>query len=103
MTHNWKIYNLEKTITDGIVLKATYGCVSEHGDMSVREIKDINFTTGSITDPSFVSYDSLTEDIVLAWVTGSIDTSIMETSNSASIANEILEESLRTTEEGIPW
>lgn len=103
MTHTWKVYDLERNISNGMVIKATYGCISEESGINNRRIGEIQFTTGSVTDPEFVSYDNLTQELVLGWITGSIDTSIFETANSSSIAASIVELAARTTEQGTPW
>lgn len=42
MIHNWKIYNLKRTISDGVVFEVTYGCESSHEDTFIRKINDFN-------------------------------------------------------------
>ena len=49
------------------------------------------------------TYDDLTEEIVLTWVTGSIDYLAIETSNSSSVAEQINYEQSKTTDDGVPW
>lgn len=67
----------------------------------------VTLTTGSVSDPSFITYENLTENIVLGWITGSIDVTDIQTQNSASIAQRIqtfLElEAEKTQSEGLPW
>jgi len=103
MEHNWKIYDLKRVIADGMVIQATYACESKENQSSTRYIGDIELTTGSISDPDFVTYDDLTQDNVLGWVTGSIDTASIETENSASIARNIVQRSKITKRDGTPW
>ncbi len=103
MDHVWKIYDLKRIIADGMVIQATYACESKENNASTRYIEDIQLPTGSISDPSFIAYDSLTEDNVLGWITGSIDTTLIETENSASIAKNILQRSKITKRNGTPW
>lgn len=103
MDHIWKIYDLKRVIADGMVIQATYACESKENNSSTRYIGDIQLTTGSISDPGFISYDNLTEDNVLGWVTESIDTASIETENSASIARNILQRSKITKRNGTPW
>ena len=103
MHHVWKIYDLKRIIADGMVIQATYACESKENNASTRYIGDTQLTTGSISDPGFITYDSLTEDNVLGWVTGSIDTTLIETENSASIARIITQKSKITKRNGTPW
>ena len=103
MEHNWKIYDLKRVIADGMVIQATYACESKENHSSTRYIGDIELTTGSISDPDFVTYKDLTQDNVLGWVTGSIDTASIETENSASIARQMVQRSKITKREGTPW
>jgi hypothetical protein len=103
MNHIWKIYDLNRTLSDGMVSKAIYACESDESGHSSRKIGEVAFTTGSASDSEFVAYEDLTENIVLGWVTGSIDTTAIEVENSSSIASSITAEANRTKENGTPW
>ena len=103
MDHIWKIYDLESVIADGMVTNVTYACESNLDGIGTREIGEISLTTGSASDSDFIAYADLTEATVLGWVTGSIDTSAIETANSASIAASITSAATQTKSEGTPW
>lgn len=103
MNHTWKIYNLKRIIADGMVTEATYGCESEYSGSGTRSIGDITLTTGSASDDNFINFEDLTQDNVLGWITGSVDTASIETSNSASIAETIIKKATRTKTSGTPW
>tara|TARA_Y100000385_G_scaffold222056_1_gene231877 strand:+ start:205 stop:516 length:312 start_codon:yes stop_codon:yes gene_type:complete len=103
MDHVWKIYDLKRVISNGMVTQATYACESQEDNSTTRYVGDIELTTGSISDPGFVTYNDLTQDNVLGWVTGSIDTVSIETENSASIARNIVQRSKITKRNGTPW
>ena len=102
MNHNWKIYDLKRTIADGVVKSVTYACESEHSGSGTRAIGELT-VTGSASDPGFIAYESLTEANVLAWVTSSVDTSSFESENSASIASTIVAQAAITESNGTPW
>lgn len=102
MTHNWKIYELKRTISDNVVTEITYACESELSGSTSREIDNL-VVSGSASDPGFIPFNDLTQGDVLAWVTGSIDTSVFETSNSSSIAQHIVELAAVTEVTGTPW
>lgn len=103
MDHNWKIYDLKYVIADGMVTQATYACESNENNASTRYIGDVQLTTGSISDPGFIEYGSLTQDNVLGWVTGSIDVAAIELENSASIAKTVERQAAVTEKTGTPW
>jgi len=86
-----------------MVREATYACESQFSGSSTRKIGNITLTTGSSSDDDFVEFDDLTEGEVLGWVTGSIDTSLFETENSASIASRIVAQAAITERSGTPW
>lgn len=102
MNHTWKIYDLKRTIADGIVTKVTYACESELSGSTTRKIGELA-VIGSADDADFIAYEDLTQDIVLGWVTSSIDTSSLETANSASIAASIVARAAITERNGTPW
>lgn len=88
MSTEWRIYNLKRQSSDGLVLEVEYGCemnISGSVQYTVGKIE----LTGSTSDSNFISYDNLTEDIVLGWVTSSIDTSSIEADLENKITNII--------------
>ena len=88
MQTEWRIYNLKRQSSDGLVLEVEYACemnISGSTDYTIGKL----ILTGSSSDSNFVSYDNLTENIVLGWVTSSIDTSIVESDLNNKITNII--------------
>lgn len=113
MTHTWYIKNIERNTSDGMATKVDYQYKTLYNLEGHRfpigkdYYGQVTLTTGSVFDPSFITYENLTENVVLGWVTGSIDVTDIQTQNSASIAQRIqtfLElEAEKTQAEGIPW
>ena len=102
MAHNWKVYDLTRTASDGIVSKVTYGCSLEEGIHSVRNVGDLEIS-GSISDEGFISYDSLTEEDVLTWVFASADKTALEASLTAELAEIKAIEEANDEAQGLPW
>lgn len=102
MEHNWKIYDLKRTIADGVVTKVTYACESIHEGTGTRKIGELT-VTGSVDDADFIAYEDLTQADVLGWVDSNIDKSAIETENSASIAQRIVARAAITETNGTPW
>lgn len=102
MEHNWKIYNLKRTIAEGIVTKVTYGCESNHENTTTRKVGEFS-VTGSVDDPGFIAFENLTQEDVLGWIDTNIDKAAIETANSSSIAEVIVRIASRTEITGMPW
>ena len=102
MVHTWKIYDLKRTISDGFITDVTYACESEFSGSSTRKIGDLTLS-GSTSEPGFIPYEDLTESEVLGWVSSNIDENVIETENSASIAQNIIARAAITSSTGTPW
>lgn len=102
MQHNWKIYDLERTISDGVVTEVTYACESQLSGSSSRKIGNLT-VVGSVGDADFIPYEDLTQDDVLGWVDSNVDKTVFETANSASIASFIVARAAVTASSGTPW
>lgn len=103
MEHILKIYGLQRVESDGVVNSIMYGVESNHNNHTERYTSTLAIT-GSSTDGGFISYENLTEDVVLGWVTSSIDIPAIEVQNSASIAQIEFSSSNQTIKKiGIPW
>ena len=103
MTHTWEIHNLERQLSDGLILTASWYCSTELEGERERTVGYVNLPYKDPSDADFVSYDNLTENLVLGWVTGSLDTTVLYSDHSSSIANRINEKNAITTGEGTPW
>lgn len=77
MSTEWRIYNLKRQSSDGLVLEVEYGCEVTLDGRSDYTTGKINIT-GSSTDSNFTSFENLNEAMVLGWITSSIDTSSIE-------------------------
>lgn len=102
MNHTWKIYDLKRTIADGVVTEVTYACESNYSGSGTRKIGELT-VTGSTDDPDFIPYEDLTQTDVLGWVDTNIDKTIFETENSASIAQQVEARAAITEVRGTPW
>tara|TARA_Y100000385_G_C13045726_1_gene617385 strand:- start:204 stop:521 length:318 start_codon:yes stop_codon:yes gene_type:complete len=102
MTHTWKIYDLKRVISNGLVTEITYACESEYSGSNSRKIGEL-IVVGSVDDEDFVPYEDLTQADVLEWVDSNIDKTVFETENSASIASSIVALTAITKSNGTPW
>jgi hypothetical protein len=102
MEYTWKIYDLKRTIEDGVVTSVTYACEGEHESNFDRRIGDLE-VVGSTSDEGFVAFDDLTEEIVLGWVGSSVDQPAIELSISSSIHERVQLQTEITESTGTPW
>lgn len=103
MTHTWEIHNLNRTINEGLIVTASYFCKTDYSGEFARTVGEVVLPYKDPSDNDFISYDNLTQDIVLGWITGSLDTAAMYSNHSASIAETIAYKNSITTEDGTPW
>ena len=84
MTHTWKIYDLKRTISNGVVTEVTYACESEDSGYGSRSIGSFNIS-GDPADAGFINYENLTESDVLGWLDANVNKQTFEDQNSTDI------------------
>ena len=90
----WTISQLDRQTSDGFVTTAHWQAVATDGDYSASIIN-----TCSWTGEPTVSYDSLTQNDVLAWVWQSVDKEAVE----AALEAQIAEQNAPKIASGLPW
>ena len=94
---NFTISTLERN-TDGGVIVAHWQVNKASGENVASSYGTVSFTPDSSAE-GYVAYDSLTEEAVIGWVQGAIDTVALEASLDADLA----EQASPTTIVGTPW
>ena len=95
MTITWKINNLERQTSDGLVTVVHWGASAVDGDFSASIVNTQALERGD----SFVNYDTLTEETVLGWLWGKIDKEAVE----ASLTAQIEAQKAPVISNGLPW
>jgi len=95
MTATWKIAQLDRQTSDGLVTTAHYTVNAVDGEHTVNSYGTIGFERGE----SFIAYESLTEAQVIAWVKDKLDVEAIE----ASLATQISLKKAPVTAIGVPW
>lgn len=99
----WEITNLERNIDNGGVVRVHWCC-----DLTQENSEGVSFrvsTCGTIDtspDPdaeSFIPFDQLTPEIVMEWVTNTVDVESIEASLTAKLDKKLNP----TTEVGLAW
>ena len=94
---NFTISTLESN-TDGGVTVAHWRVSKTSGDKTATSYGTVGFTPDSSAD-GYTAYDSLTEDTVIGWVQGALDTESLEAILDADLA----EQASPSVTVGTPW
>jgi len=95
MTTTWKIAQLDRQTSDGLVTTAHYTVNAVDGEHTAGSYGTVGFERGE----SFIAYESLTEAQVIAWVKDKLDVEAIE----ANLAAQIAAQKNPTTATGVPW
>jgi hypothetical protein len=95
MTITWKIDQLDRQTSDGLVTTAHYTVNAVDGEHTAGSYGTVGFERGE----SFIAYESLTEAQVIAWVKDKLDVEAIETGLAAQIALQ----KAPVTATGVPW
>lgn len=95
MTTTWKISQLDRQTSDGLVTTAHWRVEAVDGVHSASAYGTVGFERGD----TFIAYDSLTEAQVIAWVKDKLDVEAIE----ASLAAQISLQKAPVTATGVPW
>jgi len=95
MTITWKINNLERQTSDGLVTVVHWGASAVDGDYTASIVNTQALERGD----SFVNYDTLTEETVLGWLWTKVDKETVE----AALTAQIEAQKAPVTANGLPW
>jgi len=90
---------MERTLADGGVIVAHWRATAVDGEHSASSYGTCGFTPDP-SDPSFVAYDSITEDMALSWCW---DNGVDKNATEASLAAKIELDKNPTQGVGVPW
>ena len=91
----WKINNLERQTSDGLVTVVHWGASAIDGEYSAGIVNTQALERGD----SFVSYDTLTEQTVLGWLWTKVDKETVE----AALESQIEAQKAPVSANGLPW
>jgi hypothetical protein len=95
MTTTWKIAQLDRQTSDGLVTTAHYRVDAVDGEHSAGSYGTVGFERGD----TFTAYDSLTEAQVIAWVKDKLEVADIE----AGLQAQIDAQKNPVTATGVPW
>ena len=94
----WSIPAVKRRLATGEIYEIDWVCTAVDGDHSSK-LSGTTLHNADKDAEGFVDYNSVTKDLALSWVYGSIDKAEMETLLTVQIA----EMSAPSTGSGVPW
>lgn len=94
-TITWRINNLERKTSDGLVTVVHWSVSAVDGDYAAS----IYNTQALERGDSFVNYDILTQETVLGWLWGKVDKATVE----AALEAQIEAQKAPIMANGLPW
>lgn len=98
----WKIENMKRQLSDGLVIKVNYRVVAKDKEL-IADKRGIVTLTGDPTSPDFIAYQDLKESDVVAWVKSEVDVAAIEAEVQSVLDTKIAARSARQTASGLPW
>lgn len=97
ISYNWQIVNMDRKTTDGFVVTVHYNVTATDGDYSANTYGTVGYTEED--GKSYIPYDQLTKDQVVAWVKDTLGADTVE----SSLASQINALKNPVQESGLPW
>jgi hypothetical protein len=98
----WSIVQLERNTTDGLVITAHWQATLESEGRQARVYGSVTLPAKETTDPTFVPFEEITEEIAIQWVKNVLG------EQTVAEYEESLESQLSAllnppTQTGLPW
>ena len=101
----WKIENMKRQLSDGLVIKVNYRVVAKDKEL-IADKRGAITLTGDPSSPDFIPFENLTEEDVITWVRanlGVVEISTIEAEVQSVLDAKIAARSARQTATGLPW
>ena len=97
IVYNWQINQMDRLTADGFVVTVHYNVTATDGDYSANTYGTVGYTEEA--RKSYIPYDQLTKDKVVAWVKDSLGQETVE----SGLASQINALKNPVQESGLPW
>jgi hypothetical protein len=102
MTTTFKIAQLERHLSDGVVMTAHWTATKTDGDYTASAYGSLGLPPKDPTDPTFVPYEQLTEAQVIDWVKEIMGTEQVEALGN-NLNSQIEAQKHPVKAAGMPW
>jgi hypothetical protein len=97
IAYNWNIVQTDYKVSDKFIVTVHYNVTATDGDYSANTYGTVGYTEEA--GKSYIPYDQLTQDEVVAWVKDSLGQETVE----SSLASQINALKNPVQESGLPW
>lgn len=97
----WKILQLDRNATSGVVHTAHWICLAQDGEYSGSVYGTQSFAEVDPEDDSFIPYDEITEENVLDWIFNEMQDQVK--AHEDNVLSQIDSKKNPVTVSGVPW
>ena len=101
ITLTWNVNNMTRVADDGFVIVVDWSCTANAIGALGAFYGGQSIYTNDPTEPNFIPYDQLTQEIVLGWVYTSLGNQKGEI--EATLTAKVEKQLNPTTINGVPW
>lgn len=101
VTLTWAVNNMTRVLSDGFVIVVDWSCTASATGAAGAFYGGQSTYKNDPSEPGFIPYDQLTQEIVLGWVFDGLGTqkAEIETTLTAKVEKQLNP----TTAQGVPW
>jgi hypothetical protein len=101
VTLTWAVNNMTRVVDDGFVVVVDWSCTASATGVNGAFYGGQTTYKNDPSEPSFIPYDQLTQEIVLGWVYAALgdQKAEIETTLTAKVQKQLNP----TTANGVPW
>jgi hypothetical protein len=101
VTLTWAVNNMTRVINDGFVIVVDWSCTASATGAQGAFYGGQSTYKNDPSEPGFIPYDNLTQEIVLGWVYASLGDQKAEI--EATLTAKVEKQLNPTTAQGVPW
>lgn len=94
---------MKSKVNGDVVTTVAYRVVAKHNSLIATHRDKVDLPHKSPTTKTFVPFEELTEEQVIAWVKSKVDVSSIEASVQAVLDAKVAKVSEATLKSGLPW
>jgi hypothetical protein len=102
ITIDWKVNDVESVIADGGVTNVKWQCSATDGEQAYAVNGGEAILEPDVTSSDFISYDDLTESVVMGWVKDSLGEEEVASIEEVLTA-KVTAQMSPTSQTGLPW
>lgn len=101
VTLTWAVNNMTRVINDGFVIVVDWSCTASAPGANGAFYGGQSTYENNPSEPGFIPYDQLTQEIVLGWVFDGLGAQKAEI--EATLTAKVQKQLNPTTAQGVPW